>query len=44
MTEEQDSLEKNYFTFWEYTTQKFVDQTCRVKRNIGSEDIGKIKI
>ena len=42
--DQDDTQEKNYFTFWEYSTEKFMDQTCTVRRNIGKDDIGKIKI
>ena len=44
MPADGDNAEKNYFTFWEFSSNKFIDQTCTAKRKIGKNDIGKIKI
>ena len=45
MTEDRDnSREENFYTFWEFTSRKFQDQNCTLKRKIGDDDIGKIKI
>ena len=45
MTEDQDNtVDKNFYTFWEFTSKKFQDQNCTLKRKIGEGDIGKIKI
>lgn len=44
MPDDGEDAEKYYYTFWEYSTEKFEEQTCTFKRKLGSKDLGEIRI